>query len=114
MELFFLSADRKLMVVDINGGAKFEAGVPKPLFEARIAAGTVHFNVGKNGRFLIPAQTEHAASGPMNVVVNWTAGLKVPTSAPTKSSHRLVRDRSGDQASRNHMLLTYRFLHTSY
>jgi hypothetical protein len=42
----------------------------------RIAAGTVHLDIGKNGRFLIPTQTERAASGPMNVVVNWTAGLK--------------------------------------
>jgi serine/threonine protein kinase len=27
-------------------------------------------------RFLIPTQTEQAASGPMNVVVNWTTGLR--------------------------------------
>jgi hypothetical protein len=47
-----------------------------PLFETRIAAGTVYFDVGKDGRFLIPTQTEQAVSGPMNVVLNWTAGLK--------------------------------------
>ena len=36
----------------------------------------LYFDVGKDGRFLIPTQTEQAVSGPMNVVLNWTAGLK--------------------------------------
>jgi len=72
-ELFFIGSDQKLMAVEVNGGAKFEAGVPKPLFETR---GATFFDVSKDGRFLIPTQTEQSAGVPITVVVNWTAGLK--------------------------------------
>jgi hypothetical protein len=34
------------------------------------------FDVGKDGRFLIPIQAEQTANTPMTVVVNWQAGLK--------------------------------------
>jgi hypothetical protein len=81
-ELFFIGADGKLTAVevkgDVKGGAKFEAGVPKPLFDAHYGAGVNGwYDVSKDGRFLIPVQAERAAAGvPMTVVVNWTAGLK--------------------------------------
>src|SRR5262249_12095065 len=35
-ELFYISLDRKLMAVDITAAAKFEAGIPRPLFTMRI------------------------------------------------------------------------------
>ena len=38
-ELYFLSADGKMMAVERKGsGAKFEAGLPKPLFDVRFPA----------------------------------------------------------------------------
>jgi hypothetical protein len=74
-ELFFIGADQKLMAVEIKGGANFDWGAPKPLFDARLAPGT-NFDVGKDGRFLIPVPVEQAGITPINVVVNWTAGLK--------------------------------------
>jgi hypothetical protein len=45
------------------------------LFNARIAP-DANFEVGKDGRFLIPVPVEQAGITPINVVVNWTAGLK--------------------------------------
>jgi len=81
-ELFFIAADQKLMAVEIKGdtvkgGAKFEAGVPKPLFDTRLLGNAfTWFDVSKDGRFLIPTPTELSANAPMTVVVNWTAGLK--------------------------------------
>jgi len=81
-ELFFIGADGKLTAVevkgDVKGGAKFEAGASKALFDAHYGAGVNGwFDVTKDGRFLIPVQAEQAAAGvPMTVVVNWTAGLK--------------------------------------
>jgi len=75
-ELYFIGADGKMMAVEVKGGAKFEAGLPKPLFDARIAGGGTWFDVSKDGRFLIPVQPEQAANAPMTVVVNWTAALK--------------------------------------
>jgi hypothetical protein len=76
-ELFFIAADRKLMAVQVKGGAKFEAGIPRPLFETRYTGGfNSWFDVSRDGRFLIPTPVEPSANAPMTVVVNWTAGLK--------------------------------------
>jgi len=34
------------------------------------------YDVGKDGRFLIPTQVEQSATAPITVVVNWNAALK--------------------------------------
>jgi eukaryotic-like serine/threonine-protein kinase len=75
-ELFFIGGDQRLMAVAVKGGAKFEAGVPKPLFDASLAAAALGFDVSKDGRFLMSVHTKQAASVPMTVVLNWAAGLK--------------------------------------
>jgi dipeptidyl aminopeptidase/acylaminoacyl peptidase len=74
-ELYFISADRKLMAVEVKGdGKSFQASVPKPLFEV---AALAQFDVGKDGRFLIQVPVEQAATNvPLTVVLNWQAGLK--------------------------------------
>jgi hypothetical protein len=74
-ELYFISADRKLMAVAVDGsGKKFEAGVPKPLFEVRAES---QFDVSKDGRFLMHVPQDAAASNvPITVIVNWQAALK--------------------------------------
>ena len=85
-ELFYLAPDRKLMVVEVKasagkGSVAFEAGVPKALFETRVAAFTGAWNhyavTGDGKRFLIvTTPTDETASTPTTVVVNWTAGVK--------------------------------------
>jgi hypothetical protein len=75
-ELYFVSADSKMMAVEIKPGAKFEAGVPKPLFDVRLAGNNPNFNVSADGRFLIATPVAESASVPMTVVLNWQAGLK--------------------------------------
>ncbi|MGD1069071.1 MAG: protein kinase [Bryobacteraceae bacterium] len=80
-ELFFVSADNKMMAVDIRAsGNKLEAGVPRALFDARIEPGNTGFgggfDVSKEGKFLIPAPVERTDTVPMTVVVNWPAALK--------------------------------------
>jgi len=79
-ELFYLSADRKLMAVDVRLGATFEAGVPKPLFETRVLVLTSfrnHYAVTADGqRFLVNTNLEQTDFTPISVVVNWTAELK--------------------------------------
>jgi Tol biopolymer transport system component len=80
-ELFFIGADQILMAVEVKsdagkGGGKFEASVPKPLFDVRLETNQVWFDVSKDGSFLMPTSTVQAATVPMTVVVNWTAGLK--------------------------------------
>ena len=77
-ELYFISADNKMMAVKINtAGGKFQPSVPQPLFDVHVAAGLVpNFDVSKEGRFLIPTEVGEASNEPMTVVLNWQAGLK--------------------------------------
>lgn len=82
-ELFYIAPDRKLMAVAVAAGARFEAGVPRPLFETRIlpyiATSGRFYDVSVDGRrFLInsePADTASAVA-PITVVTNWRAGAK--------------------------------------
>jgi Tol biopolymer transport system component len=78
-ELYFISADSKMMAVKINtSGGKFQASVPQPLFDVRMPEGIIpNFDVSKDGRFLIPTVVGGASNNvPMTVVLNWQAGLK--------------------------------------
>ncbi len=72
--------DRKLMAMDVKLGATFDAGVPKTLFGTRVLTLTNfrnHYAVTADGqRFLINTTIEEIGTGPISVVVNWTAGLK--------------------------------------
>jgi Tol biopolymer transport system component len=73
-ELFFIGDDQKVMAVNVKDAANFDAGVPKPLFDTRMA--DAQFDVSKDGRFLIPTEVKQAGTLPITVVVNWVAGLK--------------------------------------
>jgi Tol biopolymer transport system component len=77
-ELYFVSADSKMMVVKVNTAAgKFQASVPQPLFDVRIGPGlNPNFDVSKDGRFLIPTLSGDTSNVPMTVVLNWQAGLR--------------------------------------
>jgi eukaryotic-like serine/threonine-protein kinase len=75
-ELFFIAADNKMMAVEVKAsGARFEAGLPKPLFDTRFPGGNGWYDVSKDGRFLIPTRIEQTANSAITVVINWTAGL---------------------------------------
>jgi dipeptidyl aminopeptidase/acylaminoacyl peptidase len=76
-ELFFLARDGKMMAAEVKSvagkdGATFERGVPKPLFDTHGWG----FDVGKDGRFLIPVPVDQPGAAPINVVINWPATLK--------------------------------------
>jgi hypothetical protein len=78
-ELFYVSADSKLMVVPVKADpSSFEPGVPRVLFDlhtTRIVAD--NFDVSGDGqKFLINNVVEEATSPPATVVLNWTADLK--------------------------------------
>ncbi len=79
-EIFYLTPDSKLMVASVSGkGASFDVGVVKQLFATRVVtfAGFYQYDVSADGqRFLINTTPEQAASAPITVVLNWTAGLK--------------------------------------
>jgi hypothetical protein len=72
-ELFFVTADRRLMSVPVEArDAAFRSGVPRELFRLRGSS----YSVSSDGqRFLVstPAPGPPAA---IHVVVNWTADLR--------------------------------------
>jgi hypothetical protein len=75
-ELFYFSADQKLMAVPIKLSTSVEPGTPQELFTN---AGLTGYAPSPDGqRFLVnvPADGEAAAAPPITVVLNWTAGLK--------------------------------------
>ena len=79
-ELLYLTADGKLMSVDVTLAPTFMAGPPKVLFQPPIyGGGTVsqtRWDLAPDGqRFLINTVTGEAASS-LTVVLNWQAGLK--------------------------------------
>jgi Tol biopolymer transport system component len=76
-ELYLITADGRMMAAEVKSGARFEVGVPKPLFSVRLARDIDSwFDVTKDGRFLIPVQVEQTARTNMTVVVNWHTSLK--------------------------------------
>jgi eukaryotic-like serine/threonine-protein kinase len=81
-ELFYISADRKLMAVSVkDGDAAFEAGAPQPLFELDPMYpplwGRFAYQPAANGqKFLILTNVGGTAAPPITVVLNWQAGLK--------------------------------------
>jgi len=82
-ELFYLTPDRKLMAVEVKatttGRPAFEMGAPKVLFQMQVAevSGERIYSVSGDGRrFLVATPLQEAAASPVQVVVNWTAGMR--------------------------------------
>ena len=81
-ELFYLAPDNTVMAVDIHMRPRFEAGVPRPLFvPGRVfrrpqKAGHGAYDVTGDGqRFVVNILVEDDTTAPINVVLNWSAGL---------------------------------------
>jgi len=82
-EILYISADSKMMAVEVSTNPVFKAGIPKALFASSIAAGVsarnvTLFDVTADGKkFLIISTLATAGnSAPITVVLNWTALLK--------------------------------------
>jgi Tol biopolymer transport system component len=75
-ELYY-HKDSTYFAVDMKtDGASFEAGIPKPLFDAATVSSTSFggspYVVTRDGqRFLVLAQIEKSANAPLEVLVNW-------------------------------------------
>jgi Tol biopolymer transport system component len=78
-ELFYIAADSKLMAVDVTTGATFRSGVPHALFSTSIltSMGSFRYAVTRDGkRLLMAVPGVPTAQPPVNIVVNWEAGLR--------------------------------------
>jgi len=80
-ELYYLTADDKLMAVDVNtAAAAFQAGIPKELFQTQLAPLSFWRNIyvpSPDGqRFLMLTPASQVGQEPITVVVNWPAMLE--------------------------------------
>jgi hypothetical protein len=80
-ELFYISTDQKLMAVPVKSGAGFEAGGPQPLFDLDpifppLGGRFVYQPTADGKRFLVLSTAGGTAAPPINVILNWQAGLK--------------------------------------
>jgi Tol biopolymer transport system component len=79
-EIFYITGDAMMTAVPVElGHAKFQPGLPKPLFSANIEGDTFNrpFDVSPDGqRFLLPQPVEQATSQPLTVILNWQSLLK--------------------------------------
>jgi serine/threonine protein kinase len=83
-EIFYLTADGRLMAAGVAPGVGFEAASPTPLFRTEamnldVAGTAIQYAVASDGqRFLVSSPVEGQRGEPISVVLNWTAGLKTP------------------------------------
>jgi hypothetical protein len=80
-ELFYVAPDQTFMSVGVRVADGFEALPPVPLFKANfppsVPAYWRYYVPSADGqRFLVAALLAEAGASPINVVLNWTAGLK--------------------------------------
>jgi Tol biopolymer transport system component len=81
-ELFFVGADRKLMVAEVRSGpardgGNFYAGIPSPLFDTHLGDDVaLWYDVSNDGRFLLPVPPERNVGDSVTIVLNWQAVLK--------------------------------------
>ena len=79
-ELFYVSADRRLMVVPTTIGPAFESGTPAPLFEMNVRdlgfQSGRRYDVTPDGqRFVVQELIGRVRPSALTVVVNWSALL---------------------------------------
>jgi eukaryotic-like serine/threonine-protein kinase len=79
-ELYYLTADSKLMVVSVEPSTVFKPGPPRELFDTHLVVRRGprnEYDVTRDGqRFLLRIPSHTTAAVPLNVVVNWTAAIK--------------------------------------
>lgn len=75
-ELYYLAADRQIMAAPVKSALTFEAGTPTALFKADSIM-LDYYDVTPDGqRFLVDSSADRSRASPINIVVNWPAGLK--------------------------------------
>jgi Tol biopolymer transport system component len=81
-ELFYLSADGKMMAVAVTTGASFKAGSPVALFQIHrrqpvSAQDVFSYDVRGDGqRFLIATKVDEANAAPLSITLNWASEME--------------------------------------
>lgn len=77
-ELYYISADRKMMAAPITIGPQFDSGAPVPLFEARVrlSSASRQYSVTRDGsKFLLNRSVGEEGTKPMTLVQNWMSSI---------------------------------------
>jgi Tol biopolymer transport system component len=81
-ELFYLSADGKMMAVAVTTGASFEASSPVALFQTHrrqpvSSQDVFSYDVSGDGqKFLILTKVDEANAAPLSVLLNWASDIE--------------------------------------
>jgi hypothetical protein len=81
-ELFYLSAEGKMMAVAVRAGATFEAAPPVTLFQTHrrqpvSSLEVFSYDVSADGqRFLIITKMDEANAAPLSVLLNWASEME--------------------------------------
>jgi Tol biopolymer transport system component len=78
-QLFYVSGSTLMMTAVETRGGRFEAGVPRPLFDVQLATDPARNRIvgeGNGRRFLVNMAPSSSARGSMTVLLNWLALLK--------------------------------------
>jgi len=81
-ELFYVSADGKMMAVSVTTGASFKSGSPIALFQTQrrqpvSAFAVFSYDVRGDGQsFLIATKRDEATAAPLSVLLNWSSDIE--------------------------------------
>ncbi len=81
-ELFYLSAEGKMMAVPVKLGTSFEAGPPVALFQTHMrqpisAQDVFSYDVTGDGqKFLINTKVDEPNAAPLSIILNWAAEME--------------------------------------
>ncbi len=81
-ELFYLSGEGKMMLVEVKAGGTFETGPPVTLFQTRTRQpvsfmDAFSYDVTSDGRrFLINTRVEEPNAAPLSVILNWSSEIE--------------------------------------
>jgi eukaryotic-like serine/threonine-protein kinase len=81
-ELFYVSADGKMMAVTVTAGVSFEAGSPVALFQTHRRQPLSYSDVfsydvsGDGQRFLIATKMDEANAAPLSIHLNWASEME--------------------------------------
>ncbi len=75
--LFYVSIAGRVMAVDVDTSNGFQAGTPRPMFQAPAGVGILSWDLSPDRkRFLFISPTGAGRVIPFTVIVNWAASLK--------------------------------------
>jgi Tol biopolymer transport system component len=81
-ELFYLSGEGKMMLVEMKAGGTFETGPPVTLFQTRTRPAVsfmdaFSYDVTSDGRkFLINTRVDEPNAAPLSVILNWSSEIE--------------------------------------